>query len=255
MSILADESPASSRAVLGPGNDLIHVEKFDLGQWRRARVRSIKRTPEYKGLPKACRKLVDYLVMHHDNPTGGMFPNQGLGSEKKPGLAKRFGVSRQTINGYLKMIVDAKVFCEPEHRFARAGEKRGKGGRMSNIYRVNEALFLPSGTTALDTTPDSSPDSGSTSHEVHVEALSRECNGSRSNDAIVSFLVALSREGEEDDRAGLTAPASSTYIRPSRLSTSTSSCRWCGNERDVLEASGYCSQLCEREHARFVRIA
>jgi len=118
------------------------IPRFDLRAWRTHRLGLMKQRPEYKGLPRACRDLVDYMVKRHDNPEHGMCPNQGgIQKGKTPPLSTRFGVSRKTINERLQKIVDSQVLTKTPRYCER--------GRMSNRYDLNDARLSPPAATLV----------------------------------------------------------------------------------------------------------
>jgi hypothetical protein len=102
-----------------------------LGRDRTLLLGMMKKRPEYQGLPKICQRIVDHLFKRHANPKNGIFVSQAK-------AALYFGVTRQTMNGYLKIIVDSGVFTVEK----RWREKGTKGGRTTNRYRLNTALCI-----------------------------------------------------------------------------------------------------------------
>jgi hypothetical protein len=140
----------------------VSSQTVDLKSWRRSRLGQAKRTPEYQSLPKRLRQVVDYMVRAHESPEGGIFVSQTK-------LAKRFGVTRQTMNEYLGAIARAGVLTT-EWR-SRQGVGAGRG-RTTNRYRLNQSLLFSELRTKADIGHDIEPDSGSTSYEVHVEVPS-----------------------------------------------------------------------------------
>jgi hypothetical protein len=124
------------------------AKKFDkLGRDRTLLLGMMKKRPEYQGLPKVCQRIVDHLFKRHANPKNGIFVSQAK-------AAAYFGVTRQTMNGYLKIIVNSGVFTVEK----RWREKGTKGGRTTNRYRLNTAPLYPPKATEPDTTPDTTPD-------------------------------------------------------------------------------------------------
>ena len=97
----------------------------------------MKQRPEYKSLPLILRNIVDYMVRRHESPAEGITVSQGRGKGLTPGLSERFEVSRKTMNKYLGQIVEAGVLTV-EKRYRGPGTK---GGRTTNRYRLNDALF------------------------------------------------------------------------------------------------------------------
>jgi hypothetical protein len=174
----------------------------ELGRWRRDRLGRIKRTDEYKGLPKLLRKIVDFLVRAHESPDKGII----VGQEK---LARKYGVTRQTMNEYLGEIVRAGVFTV--ERRSRTGIGSGRG-RTTNRYRLNPALLSQQKTEA-DIGHDIEPDNGST-YDVQVEVLTGQIEalygeqGDATNEPIFGYAL----RGNPTSRAELAyqTPASST---------------------------------------------
>jgi len=137
----------------------------DLRPWRTERLGVAKRSVEYKSLPPALQKVVDYMVRATESPDGGMFTAQTK-------LAKHFGVSRKTMNAWLGQIVAAGVFTVEK----RARGLGTKGGRTTNRYRLSEAVLTPTETTEGYTTGYTTGYSGST--YVQAEASLREASRS-----------------------------------------------------------------------------
>src|SRR5688572_17129387 len=77
-----------------------------LRTWRSRRLGEMKQRPEYKSLPLILRNIVDYMVRRHESPAEGITVSQGHGKGLTPGLSERFGVSRKTMNKYLRQIVE-----------------------------------------------------------------------------------------------------------------------------------------------------
>lgn len=119
----------------------------DLQAWRKARLETAKKTAAYRSLASRLQKFVDYCVRTYESPEHGIIVKQAA-------LAKHFGVTRQTVNGWLAVIVEAGVL----KRETRARQGAGAGrGRTTNRYRLNPVL-LAEPDISPDTEPDISPD-------------------------------------------------------------------------------------------------
>jgi transcriptional regulator with XRE-family HTH domain len=106
----------------------------------------MKTTREYQSLPKAVQRVVTYLALRRESPDRGAFESQQK-------IAERVGVSRQTLNEYLRAAVDAGVLLvEKTYR-----ERGTKGGRSTNRYRLNEALLSSPRPTQPATQPRTQP--------------------------------------------------------------------------------------------------
>lgn len=121
--------------------------KFDLKRWRGERLGRMKQRPEYQSLPSPVRDLVDYMVRRHESQDLGIITAQA-----KLGRAK--SLCRQTVNDYLGIAVKAGVLTV-EKRWRGIGTK---GGRSTNIYRLNEALISGSGSGVGDIAADIAAD-------------------------------------------------------------------------------------------------
>jgi hypothetical protein len=105
-----------------------------LREWRTERIEMLKTTTEFQSLGPGPKRLVLHMIRRSDNPDGsGMFVKQAS-------YAKSLGVTRKTINEWLRKIVSERVFLPPEVRYRGAGTK---GGRSTNVYRLNPALLAP----------------------------------------------------------------------------------------------------------------
>jgi hypothetical protein len=97
-----------------------------------AEIAALKGCAAYIQLDPGPQKLAVYMLRRFANGSGSMCPGQGKT------LAPRFKVCRQTINHWLRLIVDAEVFSV--ERRARRGAGVGRG-RTSNVYRLNPACL------------------------------------------------------------------------------------------------------------------
>lgn len=170
------------------------VQQINLKEWRTDRLGRMKQRPEYQGLPSPVRSLVDYIVRRREHPDHDCFESQAR-------IAKAKKLSRKTVNEYFRMAVNAGVLTT-EKRYRGIGTK---GGRSTNVYRLNESLIYGSGSGIGDSTRDSSGYTTGYSGSVrrtHVEPLSTK------REDIEAGMV------EEEQSVSLEARLTTTAIGP-----------------------------------------
>jgi hypothetical protein len=211
------------------------AEPFDLKKWRTERLGVVKKTPEYKSLSPALRRLVDYLVRAHESPDQGITVRQD--NEK---LLAKFDVCRKTMNVWLCAIVgkveNGGVFTR-EKRWAGAG--RG-AGRKPNLYRLNPVILMREGYTEGYTEGYSESDlEGYRKTLRSLQAKAIEAEGSRSLTAAVdragSVVGVASRpldsSSEPDSRTTVKDPLEGGAVLPKRA-TRRYRCPSCGALED-----------------------
>jgi hypothetical protein len=146
---MSSSAVARERPLSGPFDIVLVPEpepKFNLKKWRTERLGLMKARPEYQGLDRILREIVDYCVRRHESREEGITVSQQT-------LAAKFGVHRDTMGTYLREIVRARVFT----REFRSRQGYGERGRTSNRYRLNEALFSVEATDDRIDHPDRHP--------------------------------------------------------------------------------------------------